>query len=300
MMLRCMPSGIGLIILGFCLLCLASTTVLAAGELEAFLPPTSCGAGWQMEGKPLSYDRETLSDRINGEAELYFPYGFDRMAAARYVAVKNSDAGIDVEIYRMGSLLDAFGMYANYRQKDGRVLPVGAEANSSPSQFYFYQGPFFVHIQQTGAATVDEDTLLNCAKQVASRIPGTTSKPTELAVFDRPEVVKGTERYLPQSLLGYDFLNRGILADAQVAGTNFQLFLILNTSAESAAAAFDRYRSQLTKEKIVAGVKGGVFLEGIDPLYGTVVLMNKAHCLAGALKFSGKDGIHVLLESVCR
>ena len=89
--------------------------------MEELLPPLSCGTGWKIEGKPAFYDRDTLSDRINGEAELYFPYGFDRMAAARYASEKLPGAGMDVEIYRMGSLLDAFGMYANYRQKEGRT-----------------------------------------------------------------------------------------------------------------------------------------------------------------------------------
>ena len=73
----------------------------------------------KLTGKPVYYDRDTLSDRIDGEAELYFPYGFDRMAAARYVSEKSPGTGVDVEIYRMGSLLDAFGIYANYRQNGG-------------------------------------------------------------------------------------------------------------------------------------------------------------------------------------
>ena len=54
-------------------------------------------------------------------------------------------------------------------------------------------------------------------------MPGNRNRPPELAAFDRPEVVKGTERYLPQSLLGYDFLNKGIMTEALVEGTNLQI-----------------------------------------------------------------------------
>ncbi|HEX7553888.1 MAG TPA: DUF6599 family protein, partial [Geothrix sp.] len=195
--------------------------------MEEFLPPVSCGAVWRIEGKPLFYDRETLSDRIDGEAELYFPYGFDRMAAARYASEKSPGAGMDVEIYRMGSSLDAFGMYANYRQKEGRRLAVAAESNLSGSQLFLYQGRYFVHIQETGSESADPDALAECGRAVASRLPGTGNRPPELAVFDRPETVKGTERYLPQSLLGYDFLNRGIMTDAVVEGMDLQIFLLL-------------------------------------------------------------------------
>lgn len=273
---------------------------LAAVDMEGLLPPASCGTGWTIVGKPAFYDRENLSDRINGEAELFLPYGFDRMAAARYSPERKPDSGMDVEIYRMGSPLDAFGMFANYRQKEGRALPVGTEANLSASQLFLYQGRHFVHIQVTGSATAEADSLADCARTVASRLPGTTARPPELAVFNRPEVLAGTERYLPQSLLGYDFLNRGIMADAVVAGANLQIFLLLGTTRESAAVAFEGYRSQLDQAKIESVGGRAAFLEGLDPLYGPLIVLRKDGCLAGALKFGKDKGIRALLESVCR
>jgi hypothetical protein len=282
------------------MLLLVPFRTMAAGSMEELLPPLSCGAGWKIEGKPLFYDRDTLSDRINGEAELYFPYGFDRMAAARYASEKTPGAGMDVEIYRMGSLLDAFGIYANYRRKDGRALAVGAEATLSDSQFYLYQDRYFVHIQVTGAAAANPDVLADCGRAVASRLSGASKRPPELSVFNRPEVVKGTERYLPHSLLGYDFLNRGIMADAVLEGANLQILFLLGTTAESASGAFDRYRFQLSQVKIEPVGKNASFLVGIDPLYGPVIVLRKDNCLAGALKFTGDKGIRALLESVCR
>jgi hypothetical protein len=273
---------------------------LAAGDMEDLLAPISCSAGWKIDGKPVFYDRETLSDRINGEAELYMPYGFDHMAAARYTFAKSPGAGMDVEIYRMGSLLDAFGMFANYRQKEGRSLSAGAESNLSGSQLFLYQGRHFVHIQVTGSDVADQEALAECGKTVASRISGNSNRPPELAAFDRPEIVKGTERYLPQSLLGYDFLNRGIMADAAVEGTNLQVFRLLSTSAESASAAFDGFRSQLAQGKIEAKENSEQFLEGVDPLYGPVIILRKGNCIVGALKFSAKKGLRALLESLCR
>jgi hypothetical protein len=131
------------------------------------------------------------------------------------------------------------------------------------------------------------------------RLPGTRNRPPELSVFDRPESVKGTERYLPMSLLGYDFLNRGLITDAVAEGTNLQIFLLLNTTAESASAAFESYRSQLAQVKIEPWGKSAAFLEGVDPLYGRVIILKKGKCFAGALKFSGEKGIRSLLESLC-
>lgn len=275
-------------------------TTHAAGDMDSFIPAGYCGAGWKIDGKTLSYDRETLSDRINGEAELYMPYGFDRMVAARYSSEKTPAAGIDVEIYRMASLLDAFGMYANYRQKDGQRINLGAESNLSGSQLFLYQGRYFIHIQITGTETSHADALTDCAKVVAASLPGEKNRPSELSAFDRPEVVRGTERYLPQSLLGYDFLNRAIMADAVIGGAGFQLFRLIGAEAGSVSVPFARFQSQLAQVKIDSEGKDNAVLEGVDPLYGPVIVVKKVNCLAGALKFADKKGIRTLLESVCR
>jgi hypothetical protein len=282
------------------LLITAPITSLAASGMEGLLPLLSCSSGWIVVGKPKFYDTETLSERINGEAELYFPYGFDRMSAARYAAEKNPASGMDVEIYRLGTSLDAYGMYANYRQKDGRSAGAGTESNLSGSQLFLYQGRHFVHIQATGSDAPDVGALAECGRAVASRLPGTNRRPPELAVFDRPEIVKGTERYLPQSLLGYDFLNRGLMADTVVDGANLQLFLLLGATPESASVAFEGYRAQLGQGKTGAAVTSATLLEGTDPLYGPVMVLKKGTCVAGALKFSGKKGLPAVLESLCR
>ena len=283
-----------------CLLASAPSITHATAEMGSFIPASYCGSGWKRDGKIIFYDRDTLSDRINGEAELYLPYGFDRMVAARYSSEKTPAAGIDVEIYRMASLLDSFGIYSNYRQKDGQLINIGAESNLSGSQLFLYQGRYFIHIQTTGTDSYNSDALTECAKLVAASLPGERNRPSELSAFDRPEIVKGTERYLPQSLLGYDFLNRGVMAEAVIDGANFQLFRLIGTDTGSVSASFGRFKSQLAKVKIDLEGKDTAILEGVDPLYGPVIVLKKTGCLAGALRFAEKKGIRNTLGGVCK
>jgi len=279
---------------------LAPCPLRAEAPPEELLPAGSCGPGWLVEGKASVYDRETLSDRIDGEAELYFPYGFQRMAAARYASPKNPRAGMDVEIFRMGSLLDAFGMYANYRQAEGRTLDIGAGASLSGSQLFSYQGRYFLQLQITGTEIPDADALAACGRAVAALLPGPAHGPGELSALDRPGLVKGSERYLPESLLGYDFLNRGFMADAALGDSKFRVFLLLGATPQSASAVAQRYRSQLAAATTLAVGADEQVLEGGDPLYGPVTLVRKGACLAGALKTSKGKEIQLFLESLCR
>jgi len=291
---------LGTLLLALLLLLAVPGQVPAADAPAGLLPEASCAPGWSMEGKALLYDKDTLSDRIDGEAELYFPYGFQRMTAGRYASAKTPGGGLDVEVYLMGSPLDAFGMYANYRQKEGHTQGVGTESNLAESQLFFYQGRYFVHLQITGTDSGDPAALAACGRAVAARLPGEGSRPPQLAILDRPDLVKGSERYLPESLLGYDFLNRGLMADAVVAGAQLQMFYLVGSTADSASAVLQRFRSQLTGAKVENIGKDHQFLEGVDPLYGPVAVLRKGPCLAGALKFSHKKGIAGFLESFCQ
>ena len=90
------------------------------------------------------------------------------------------------------------------------------------------------------------------------------------------------------------------MADAVVEGMNLQVFRLLGTTDGSASTALDSFRSQLAQGKVEIGGGSAVFLEGADPLYGPVMVLRKANCLAGALKFSGKKGVRALLESFCK
>jgi len=259
----------------------------AQGAVEKFLPTPSCFEGWNMDGKVILYDKDTLFERINGESELYFPYGFTVLAYARYESKRDPNIAIDADIYSMGSLLDAFGMFANYRKKDSIDIAAGAEGTISPSQVFFYQDKYFVRLQVTGATSLGQDVLLACARAIARNLPKPAAKPRELEAFSVSGVVKRSERYLAQSLLGYDFFRRGLIADAILGGQTVQVFIVLEDSRDAAHQAFDQYRSYLktnVRDSSVAAMPDGTSLNAVDPLYGNVFVEQEGQYLIGVLR----------------
>ena len=62
---------------------LATGLLFAADKaVESYLPAT-CGEGWVMDGAIARYTPENLYKYINGEAELYLPYGFEVLASVQ-------------------------------------------------------------------------------------------------------------------------------------------------------------------------------------------------------------------------
>jgi len=281
--------------------CALAPVFAADSSMENVLPARECTAGWIMKDKTALFTKETLADHINGEAELYFPYGFDLAATATYMNSKNPEVWIVADVYRMASLLDAFGIYSNYRKADAAGAMVGAEGFNSVSQFMFYQGRYFVRIQVTGTTELREDTLLTCGRAISRNLPFNAAYPRELEAFRIPAVVPKSERYIAQSVLGYDFFRRGITAVATVQGERVQVLVVPEDSQDGARRAFDRYCAYLKaegKDLHLTEKPDKKFVKAFDPLYRGVYLVQSGRYIVGAVRMKDPAASEQLVEQL--
>jgi len=279
-------------------LCGVAATVLLVLSLLPSLSPAASSSftqilpdqfhqGWAREGQVALYNPENLFEHINGEAELYIPYGFSTLATAAYGHKARPDVRLVAEVYRMGSLLDAFGIYSNYRKPDYETVRLGAEGFASPTQLLFYQGQYFVKLQATGTTGLERETLMACARLISGNLPANASRPQELAILAGLPIVPKSERYLAQGLLGYAFFRRGFIAETKPEAGSVRVFLMEEESRETAGRAFEAYRAYLREEGQAASLSGAGdrrSLSAIDPLYGGVYLVQEDRLLLGAVR----------------
>lgn len=274
----------------------------AEDSIINILPTPGFTPDWVMKERVILYNSDTLFDHIDGEAELYFPYGFDMLATVTYLNKKNPEVWVVVDVYRMGSLLDAFGIYSNYRKADAVGTVIGAEGFVSPSQMMFYQDRYFVMIQVTGTTSLEQDLFVACGRTVSRNLPPNTGRPRELEVLAGiPGVVTKSERYLGQSLLGYAFFRRGIIADAMLGGERVQVFVVFEHSPDAARKAFDDYRSYLKaegQEMNVTGTTDRISLTAVDPLYRGVFVEQSGPYLIGAIRMKEASTAKPIVEQL--
>jgi hypothetical protein len=279
----------------------AQVAVADNASMLSILPAGGCAAGWVMDDKPALFTEETLFDHINGEAELYFPYGFDALATARYVKNDAPGSELMVDVYRMGSLLDAFGIWSNYRKADAPGCAVGADCVLSSSQMLFYQDRYFVRLQATGTPTPGQDVFLACGRAISAKLPPGKGRPGELELFHVRGVAPKTERYIPQSVLGYPFFRRGVTAETNLGGERAQVFVVFEDSAAAARKVFDQYLASLKEaglEAKLSGKEGIISMEGIDPLYGKVIVEQWDRYLIGAIRLKDAAAMKPVIEEL--
>ena len=140
-----------------------------AGPLRALMDKSALKEGWTRSGKAEFFDKDTLFDLVDGEAEAYFPYGFKGAVSANYTKGGDKAKEANVELYEMGSLLDAYGIYSTMRDAESKPVDVGAEGFGGTTQVMFYVDKYFVKARVYSAAASGE--LLSFAKAVAGELP---------------------------------------------------------------------------------------------------------------------------------
>ncbi|MCX5719000.1 MAG: hypothetical protein NT055_03385 [Nitrospirae bacterium] len=189
------------------------TFISAADKpIESVLPSPGFSEGWVMEGKVNSYTKDTLYEYIDGESELYFPYGFEIVGSALYVKVGNPNIALVADVFKMGSLLDAFGIYSNYRMPYAEKVNIGSEGFVTQSQFMFYKDRYFVRLAASGTLTRERAVFIACAEAIAKNLPGGSSRPKELELLKIPDVIPHTEKYTSGvTIIAQDPLYKGVI-----------------------------------------------------------------------------------------
>ena len=288
-----------------CLLLQPIPTKAAERPMDPLFPKPGFSAGWLLDGAIKYYDRETLFEYINGEAEIYFPYGFERLASAFYQKRNDPKIGIGADIYKMGSRLEAFGIYANFRRPDAERIKVGIEGFVNPSQLMFYQDRYFIQLSASGTTTLERRVLETLARAISKKIPGNAEPPRELAYLKIPKVIPGTEAYVPQSLLGYAFFRSGLTAKADNNGNPARILVVLEDSEASVKKTLQSYEAYLKEKGITPQWRAdseGLILLAADPLYQGIVLKPKGRFIAGVVDLEnpeqGKPIVNQLLSRI--
>jgi hypothetical protein len=199
-------------------LLLAAPGVLAAGG-GGVAGPHPVVAALEAAGKwvplepPRTFGPDNLFEEIDGEAELFLPYGMRQLTVA--VAVRRGEPAGEVrmELYRMDSPRDAYGIWSQHRYPDQEVLRLlSSEAVVSDTSADFFRGDTFVRLRAKPSERSRKD-VADLAAAVADLLPGSGAPPEEARVLSGlPGAADGSVIYQKRAMLGYECLAPGFEA----------------------------------------------------------------------------------------
>ena len=263
----------------FFLLSCQTVPVQKKNHLQSVLPE-KFEDGWIAEGAVSLYTPDTLYEHIDGEAMLYEPYDFQLCASRTYC---KEGASIEVDIYQMGSSLNSFGIYSNYRREDGDFIPIGAECSAGETQLVFYIGSYFIRITGVSIPGNNRSPLENCARLIARKLSVSCPVPEEVTVLSRALGISSQKiAYIPASALGYDFFSHALVADMGVKNNSYRILICFTDSPADATDVVDAYKAYLTasngKYRLVNSL-----LVASDPLYHHVIIQKEDNMVLGLI-----------------
>lgn len=111
----------------------AGLAALAPGSLRPLSAPERFGPA-------------NLADKINGKAPLYLDSGFVSLATQRFALTSRPSAWLELFVYDMGSLEQAFAVYSQQRRPRGQPLTLGRFAYQSRNALFVVHGRYYLEL----------------------------------------------------------------------------------------------------------------------------------------------------------
>ncbi|MFA6147577.1 MAG: DUF6599 family protein [bacterium] len=199
----------------------------AADAPRPYLSVLEERGGWKPVESPRIFGPDNLYLEIDGEAELFLPYGMERLTVALLGRAAAPGTELRLELFRMASPRDAYGIFSQHRYPDQEVLRVGSsEVAISDTTADFFRGEMFLRIRaKPGEGS--RRNVADLARDVAAAFPGDGAPPGEAGILDRFEGrIAGSIIYQKRAMLGYECLSPGFEARYSKASVSGRLVLL--------------------------------------------------------------------------
>ena len=293
-------------LLCICLMLTSVTCPFRKKGLDSLFPSPGFEKGWEWEGKPKHYTPQNLYEIIDGEAELYISYGFKELASLLYYRGSAEDTFFVVDIYDMGSALNAFGLYSGFRHPDYRFENIGTEGFVSDYGIKFYKGNYLVDIKVGEFSEKCRRAAWIATGTIAKRIrePGRALELIDLLPAENQ--VPRTLRYIQKEMLNQGFLPGGIEARFTIEGGEVTGFVVVFDSVTAAMRGFNELKAFYAVSGGLLNVRmpGEFSFSAKTPYRGNTLVFLSGKTIAGVLDLAeiskGKDIVNSIYSHLIK
>ncbi len=204
----------------------------------ADLAPT----GVQPFSPPERFDPDTLSDKINGKAELYFSAGFRSLETQRFALVSDAALWFELFVYDMGTARNAFSVFSMQRRGDVEDLGPTPFAYATPNGRFLAHGRYYLELVGAEAS----EPLMTAAEAMAAafvdRVGADAANVTEMALFPEDGQVSGSRSLVASDAFGIAGFNQVFTAQYAHEGGGITTYVARRESAAAAQSTAETVR----------------------------------------------------------
>lgn len=226
--------------------------VLAAGDARMGAAPASISKsvislppGQSPLSPPEIFDTTTLSDKINGKAELYLSAGFVQLSSQRFKDQSAGDVWIEVFVYDMGAPQNAFSVFSAQRRDDAQTLQLGQYAYRTPNALFFVHGHFYVEIVASDISESVISPMIAMAEAFIAEHPIEIQTIGEKELFPKEGLVETSIALVAADAFGYNRYDQVFTASYMLQDIELMAYYSRRKTASEAKELALSYRDFL-------------------------------------------------------
>ena len=207
--------------------------------------------------KPLTaaerFDAGTLSDKINGKAELYLSAGFSGLVTQRFRDESAADGWIEAFVYDMNSGTNAFAVFSAQRRENAESLDLAQYAYRSPNAVFMTHGQYYLEFIASEASNQILQSMELLAATFIGNTPAETVTIAEQDLFPEPNLVSGSIALIATDAFGYERLDQVYTAEYRLNDEPAMAYLSRRRAPDEAqelAAAYAKFLIDFGGENI--------------------------------------------------
>jgi hypothetical protein len=188
-----------------------------------------------------SYNPDTLSDKIDGKAELYLSAGFKEMSCRMFSLAGAVKTHVDVYLYDMTSAQNAYAVFSGQRRAGSPSIPLTGNAYATSNALFFTQGKFYVEIVADRASEALKNRLEVYAKALLAKLPAQGKTKSEAELFPKEGLAPDTVRLSAADTFGLEGFNNVLTGEYTLKSGKATAFIAQRDTPEQAQADAKRY-----------------------------------------------------------
>lgn len=186
-----------------------------------------------------SFTAATLSDKIDGKAEVYLTAGVVGLWCRRLSIHASPSSWLELFVFDMGKPANAFSVFSSQKRSDVTDIRLADYAYRAGNELAFVHGRFYVEVVATdeAPATIEAATALAKAYIAATAVKAHADVSADQALFPPDGLVTGSVELLSADVFGFDGLKDVYVAHYRDGGSELTLFVARRATAGDATAA---------------------------------------------------------------
>jgi len=201
--------------------------------------------GFKYMGNAEVFDPDTLSEKINGKAELYLDCGFQELFCQRFSGEDNPEEWFELYLYDMEKPDQAFAVYSQQRRQNAEKSEFSPLCYTTENALFLMTGKYYVEIVASQASNALSEALAETARGILGIHPSEPFIPGELSYLPRENRKKDTEKYFLKNAFSYERMDHLLTVNYSVSGKDITAFISIRQTPEEAQSLKKAYHQFL-------------------------------------------------------